>query len=326
VIFAAFPNTVPFSGALSSSTLRAIAVRDVEHGKNQMRVAHMMNRAKATIDHLAAALRRFTTDAPTAAHSTRVVPHAHRGTTHCLRATASSMENLRARSAWNGERRCESLAATSDADRGIEVELLLKENDTLRYLLRRPIARREHAPALLCFLHGSDEAAPCETLRALTRHGPLRGSARAGEGFVIVAPQLPSRAQGWLLCAEAIQDIVLHELVQHACDPTRVYLTGFSIGANGVFDLARIQPELWRALWVVDPARVPEDDISTPVWLSVGNLARRDASTFIRHLRLQPVSELSDRVWEDIGSDHADTAQHAYSDERVYQWLLQRSV
>jgi predicted peptidase len=290
-----------------------------------MRVAQMMNRAKAAIDHMTAMVRRFTLEPPGTANSRWIVNQRQRDGAHGCRLTTGSAENC-VRSRPNGYARTDAPRATPEVRRESEVELLLKESDTLRYLLRRPITRGKEPPALLCFLHGYDEAAPCETLRALTRHGPLHGSARAGEPFVIVAPQLPGRADAWVVCADAIQDIVLHELVQHECDPRRVYLTGFSIGANGVFDLARTQPNLWRALWAVDPARVPENDVDTPVWLSLGNVARPDASTFIRHLRLQPASQLSDRVWEDSGSDHADTARIAYSDERVYQWLLQRSA
>jgi hypothetical protein len=288
-----------------------------------MRVAQMMNRAKAAIDHMTAVLRRFTLEPPDTADLRRSPNQHRRAGAHGERQTTASAESICER---NGRARNDALRATPEVDRGSEVELLLKESDTLRYLLRRPITRGEESPALLCFLHGSDEAAPCETLRALTRHGPLRGSARAGEPFVIVAPQLPEHAEAWLPWADAIQDIVLHEVIQHACDPRRVYLTGFSIGGNGVFDLARIQPHLWRALWAVDPARVPEHDSDIPVWLSLGSVARPQASTFIRHLHLRPASHLSDRVWEDSGSNHADTAHRTYSDERVYRWLLQRSA
>jgi hypothetical protein len=291
-----------------------------------MRVGKMMNRAKTAIDHMTAILRRFTLVPPSTANSRWTVNQRQRDGAHGCRRTTGSPENMCVRSRPNGYAGKDALRASPQTERESEVELLLKESDTLRYLLRRPITRGQESPALLCFLHGHDEAAPCETLRALTRHGPLHGSARAGEPFVIVAPQLPARAESWLVCADAIQDIVLHELVQHECDPRRIYLTGFSIGANGVFDLARIQPDLWRALWAVDPTRVPENEVDTPVWLSFGNVARPEASIFIRHLGLQPASQLSDRVWEDSGSDHADTARIAYSDERVYRWLLQRSA
>lgn len=46
----------------------------------------------------------------------------------------------------------------------------------------------------------------------------------------------------------------------------------FSFGANGVFDLARLQPDFWAALAARDPA--------LPGWLSFGEVARpRKAAT-----------------------------------------------
>jgi predicted peptidase len=209
-----------------------------------------------------------------------------------------------------------------------DAELLLKESDSLRYLLRRPIANPESPTALLCFLHDYTEAAPCDTVRALTRHGPFCGSgSRAAERFAIVAPQLPCAGDAWCLYANAIQEIIEHEADQHSCEPTKIYLTGFCIGGNGVFDLAQMQPNLWNGLWAVDPTRVPDLDTPCPIWLTIGALSRQHSRVFIERLGLAPtVRAQSRRVWEDRGLDHAMTARRAYEDDRVYEWLLARSA
>jgi predicted peptidase len=105
----------------------------------------------------------------------------------------------------------------------------------------------------------------------------------------------------------------------HAVDPSRLYLTGFSFGANGVFDLATLQPDLWAALWAVDPTRVPHPAPRQPLWLSAGELARSQRRGFVEALRL---AEHGERVWADDGEDHVGCARVAYGDERIYRWLL----
>jgi hypothetical protein len=216
---------------------------------------------------------------------------------------------------------------TSDV-RPSDAELLLKESDSLRYLLRRPIANQDSTPALLCFLHDYNEAAPCDTIRALTRHGPFCGrGSPAAERFAIVAPQLPCASDAWCLYANAIQEIIEHEAQQHDCKPTRIYLTGFCVGGNGVFDLAQMQPNLWNGLWAVDPTRVPDAETSCPTWLTLGELSRQHSRAFIQKLKLASKTHVeAPRVWEDSGLDHVMTARRAYEDDRVYEWLLARSA
>jgi predicted peptidase len=203
--------------------------------------------------------------------------------------------------------------------------LRLVDTAPLQYLLRACGAGPGHAPPLLCFLHGYDEAAPLEIVVALTRHGPLRATPPASslDPCVIVAPQLPTRGDLWHRYAPVVRQIVLEVAQQYGCDAQRLYLTGFSFGGNGVFDLALAQPDLWAALWPVDPTRVPTQPLALPLWLSLGELARSQARAFIQRLGLEAVDRapMSDRVWCDDGADHVGTAARAYSDARVYAWL-----
>lgn len=116
--------------------------------------------------------------------------------------------------------------------------------------------------------------------------------------------------------------------MRHNADPARTFLTGFSFGGNGVFDLALMQPGSWAALWPVDPTRVPPQDPGRPVWFSSGEISRLRAGSFIRRLRLEPIQGAGpgDRVYEDRGADHVGTARLAYRDDRVYRWLLSRGA
>lgn len=173
---------------------------------------------------------------------------------------------------------------------------------------------------LLCFLHGYGEAAPMPIERAVRLHGPLAASAAAAatREFIIVAPQLPVAGDLWVRHADELRALVEEACAQQSADTTRLYLTGFSYGGNGVFDLAAAQPDLWAALWSVDPTRVPKKPPAPPLWLSAGSIARPQRQAFVRALGLGT----PERVWADDGEDHVGSARVAYGDERIYRWLL----
>lgn len=198
------------------------------------------------------------------------------------------------------------------------------------YALRLPDATRPAPHPVLCFLHGYDEGAPTEIVRALTRHGPLRrgNPADALAPFTIVAPQLPFRGDVWAHFAEPVGALLSHVHKEFSGDPRRSYLAGFSFGGNGVFDLAIANPEAWAALWAVDPTRVPASEVEPPVWLSFGEIARARKPQFIRALKLSPVGEAAsgDRLQLDEGADHVGSATLAYSDARIYGWLLKKML
>jgi acetyl esterase/lipase len=181
---------------------------------------------------------------------------------------------------------------------------------------------------LLCFLHGYDEGGPTPIERALIRHGPLAegASPMATARFVVVKPQLPARGDTWHCHVEDVAEVVRRVRADHPVDPDRCYLTGFSFGGNGVFDLALADRGAWSALWAVDPTRVPSADPRRPVWLSSGEVSRRRAGAFIGRLQLEPPDgdQPPDRVYEDRGEDHVGTARLAYADDRIYRWLLAR--
>ena len=189
----------------------------------------------------------------------------------------------------------------------------------LAHLLSTPPGGRRSA--LLCFLHGYGEAAPLPLERALRLHGPLAPGAAplARREFIVVAPQLPLAGDVWGRHAEPVRTLINEVRATHAVDPARMYLTGFSFGGNGVFDLASVQPDLWAALWAVDPTRVPQPAPRQPLWLSAGELARAQRRAFVKALGL---AEEGERVWADDGENHVGSARVAYGDERIYRWLL----
>jgi predicted peptidase len=200
-------------------------------------------------------------------------------------------------------------------------------------------ASLQRPPPLLCFLHGLGEAAPLEIQTAMSLHGPLREGNPEDmiDRMVVLAPQLPEAGDHWHRYADAVRGLVLSMTDRGGCDPARLYLTGFSYGGNGAFDLAIAHPELWAAFWAVDPTRVPVQEIRAPVFVSFGDIARAQAQLYIKRLGLAPSNSdaafaedvtvearagLGTHLWKDDGLDHVATARSAYRDAAIYRWLL----
>ena len=207
---------------------------------------------------------------------------------------------------------------------------LINEGPGLTYLVRPSAGPDAGTRPVLFFLHGYDEGPPTNLRTGVARHGPLRsGNAVAAlKQFIIVAPQLPQRGDLWHRFADALGKIAAEVHHAHHGDPQRTYLSGFSFGANGVFDVALDQPRLWAALWAVDPTRLPRAKLQQPVWLSFGEIARHRKQQFIEALGLHPCSPDDDRdaVFDDRGVDHVGSARIAYQDERIYSWLLSKRL
>lgn len=194
--------------------------------------------------------------------------------------------------------------------------------------------RARPGAALLCFLHGRGEAQPMNPVTAMTMHGPLHPeSALDAEGlalpFIVVAPQLPRAGDLWYEQTDRVAALVRQVEIRYATDPSRRYLTGFSFGGNGVFDLGHRLPGFWSALWAVDPTRRPEPDLAAPLWLSLGSSARPSAQASVQLLHSVALEAEADdapagatRVHLDQGEDHVGTARRAYADARIYRWLL----
>jgi poly(3-hydroxybutyrate) depolymerase len=210
-------------------------------------------------------------------------------------------------------------------------DLILVESLALPFLLSIPKEGSESRQSgqwpVLLFLHGLDEGLPTKIQAGLTAHGPLstRSSPLATSEFIVVAPQLPARGDLWRAYGDVVCEIATWVQSNHRGDRDRTYLTGFSFGGNGVFDVALPGPSIWAALWAVDPTRVPESDPGLPVWLSSGEASRRNNHRFIERLRLEPFGAgADDRVFLDEGLDHVGTASSAYRSDTVYQWLLSK--
>jgi predicted peptidase len=119
--------------------------------------------------------------------------------------------------------------------------------DKLDYLLFLPQgyeAKGEKKWPLILFLHGAGERG--NDIWKVAIHGPPKNATnRVDFPFIVVSPQCPEN-QVW------DNDTLLRLLneieAKHRVDPTRVYLTGLSMGGYGTWSLGLTHPERFAAI------------------------------------------------------------------------------
>lgn len=119
---------------------------------------------------------------------------------------------------------------------------------------------------LLLFLHGIKKRGNDFSL--LNRYGLLKHAEENIDfPFLVVAPQCPSFAN-WPVVRNEVIGLLRHILSSYQVDKKRVYVTGFSMGGHGVWDLAVWYPELFAAAvpiagWFEKEAA---KEINVPIW------------------------------------------------------------
>lgn len=209
-----------------------------------------------------------------------------------------------------------------------------------RALVYRPI-RADRLHPVLCFLHGSGEAATrfvdgalvSQPLEALLAHESPPWQTQQGkafiEDFLVVCPQLEASRRWEPTDAPWIDRIVQEAIAQGQGDPSRLILTGFSLGGEGIFQLVRASALAWKTLWAVDPAFRPNTPLpgeEVRVWVHYGyqQPGGQYMEDFARALTLLPESEApgARRIVSRLSLSHTEVCRAAYGDERVYRWLL----
>ena len=174
---------------------------------------------------------------------------------------------------------------------------------------------------LLLFLHGAGERG--DDLERLKSQGPPRVLAEGRPlPFIVVSPQCP-RGRYWLVP-------VLTGLLDEVCrrwriDEDRIYATGISMGAYGVWHLAEAQADRLAAIMPIcgggDPANAAElKDL--PIWAFHG---AKDPVVPLEEseVMVQAVRNAGGTVRFTIYPDAAhDSWTETYEKPDWYQWLL----
>ena len=153
----------------------------------------------------------------------------------------------------------------------VEQKLTLGDDHSIEYLLYLPADYQPGGKfAFLLFLHGRGESNG--PLSVVKKWGPPR---LVDEGrsmpYIIASPQCPKRPASW---SDMSEQAKLVQLLQHleekyAIDPTRMYLTGLSMGGFGSWTMAAQMPNKFAAVVPICGRGNPADAEKlkdTPIW------------------------------------------------------------
>ncbi len=174
---------------------------------------------------------------------------------------------------------------------------------------------------LIIYLHGSS----CKgtNLEKLKKYGPPFYLERGMQvDAIVISPQCPPN-KNWTV-GSWFESFYNELKEKFHIDPTRVYLTGMSLGGFGTWDLASRYPEYFAAIMPLcggGKASMAESMKDIPAWVFHGDLDKK--------VKLKRSEEMVNAMKE-AGSDpkfsilkgQGHGIQKVYSDQTVYQWLL----
>jgi len=183
---------------------------------------------------------------------------------------------------------------------------------------------------LLIFLHGSGERGT--DINVVKKHGPpMLVEKDPAFPFIVISPQLPeeSATVGQYWDVPPLEAILDHALKTLRVDPSRVYLTGLSLGGMGTWDWGTAHPERFAALAPVaargDPAKACNAK-DVPVWAFHGD--RDDAVDMRGDFEMIDAlkkcgSTPAPRLTIYPNTDHWSWVP-AYNDPALWMWMLEQ--
>jgi len=204
----------------------------------------------------------------------------------------------------------------------------------LSYLLFLPkeyAARSNNRWPLILFLHGAGERGT--DVWKVATHGPPKNVARNPDfPFIIVSPQCPE-GEAWsnhLLLA------LLDEITRkYAVDPSRIYLTGLSMGGYGTWNLGLTHPEKFAAIvpicgggeliTVILSSRDKARELKTlGIWAFHGGkdpvVPLEESQRMVDALKKAGVREVKLTVYPEVTHD---SWTETYNNPELYEWLLE---
>lgn len=204
---------------------------------------------------------------------------------------------------------------------------------TLQYLLFVPRAaatQPDRKWPLLLFLHGAGERG--SDVGLVAKHGPPKIVREQPDfPFLVVSPQCPA---GRTWDNDELLALLDEILATQPVDPTRVYLTGLSMGGYGTWSLGLAHPERFAAIvpicgggdpikaMLADPAKA-EALRSLAVWAFHGAkdpvVKLAESERMVEALRRAGVREVELTVYPE--AQH-DAWTETYANPKLYEWLL----
>lgn len=184
---------------------------------------------------------------------------------------------------------------------------------------------------LMLFLHGLGESGNKELERVKIHGPPGFVESRPDFPFVVVSPQLPPPAGEMKDVPTAWKSEPLIQLVDHVMkhlniDPTRVYVTGLSMGGYGTWRLVADYPERFAAAVPIcgggEPATMAKSLRRVPIWAFHGA-----CDNVVPLCKSEEMVQAVRRAGGDVrltvypGVEH-NSWKPTYDNPKVYDWLL----
>lgn len=200
---------------------------------------------------------------------------------------------------------------------------------TARYLLYLPDG---YAPdtdkrwPLILFLHGAGERGT--DTEKIARLGPLGYAKKHPEfPFIVVSPQCPLQ-EDW---SPEVLDALLDEiLAEHRVDEDRVYLTGFSMGGWGTWELAMERTERFAAIAPLCGRVIPllcGRLWKMPIWVFHGDkddvVPFEHSREMVGYLRGMGNDKIEFTVYPGAGHD---IWERSYDRPELYAWFLKHRL
>lgn len=203
---------------------------------------------------------------------------------------------------------------------------------TCPYLVRLPrgFGGREKPRPLLIYLHGSgDMKKSVRTLRRADLVAFMGGTVSPDDfPFIVVSPKTDTDPWNPDRLVALLDELLDDKECRWKIDPTRIYLTGFSMGGFGAWETGMRYPDRFAAIVPVAGGYReydPEGLKNLPVWAFHGEqdeiVPVPYSETMIESLHER--RGVSDRtrltIFEDRGHDIRNTV---YRNDDLYRWLL----
>jgi predicted peptidase len=219
-----------------------------------------------------------------------------------------------------------------------------KTNDTLPYRLLSPLNENSSIKyPLLVYLHGSgsrgnDNEAPVNKLSS----GFTDSLNRINFPCYILVPQCPQN-DSWVVFPNFSKSIsttdtptkackqtldLIHELIQTKnIDSHRIYLTGFSMGGEGTFDLLTREPELFAcAVPLASVADTSKANLisNIPIWAFHGDLDKVNDVKYTRIMIEAIERKGGNPNYTEIKGVGHDCRNEAYLNEKLWKWVFEQ--
>ena len=197
----------------------------------------------------------------------------------------------------------------------------------LEYLLHLP-KNYESSPQeqwpLILFLHGSGERG--SDVDRVKREGLPKEIEEGGKfPFLVVSPQCPEDSR-WTEELDALTRLLDEIQSRYHVDPSRIYLTGLSLGGHGTWHLAAKMPQTFAAIAPVcgrGEVQMAEALKNIPTWVFHGDqddvVSIQHSMDMVKAIEKQG-GDIRFTIYEGVGHD---SWTETYRNPQLYEWFLE---